>query len=164
MPATATLIGALLGFSTQIYSNALRKLPLMRRKLPLFLHSVSHFYTRSRIYIHQCIHVFISICVHDWFGFVGTCKKIHGSMFWGWELGQLLWISWLSGKLSLMKISIKCSRKPRLLMSAVILVIYVSSCRKIFVLFVSWKDWIFMSDCVVLSCEIIGLCWMLQCW
>ncbi|KAJ4981788.1 hypothetical protein NE237_032625 [Protea cynaroides] len=30
MPASATLIGALLGFGTQIYSNALRKLPLMR--------------------------------------------------------------------------------------------------------------------------------------
>ncbi|WOG81530.1 hypothetical protein DCAR_0100681 [Daucus carota subsp. sativus] len=30
MPATATMIGALLGLSTQIYSNALRKLPLMR--------------------------------------------------------------------------------------------------------------------------------------
>lgn len=36
MPATATMIGALLGLSTQIYSNALRKLPLMRRKNPPF--------------------------------------------------------------------------------------------------------------------------------
>ncbi|XP_078445990.1 excitatory amino acid transporter [Wolffia australiana] len=30
MPATATAIGVLLGLGTQIYSNALRKLPLMR--------------------------------------------------------------------------------------------------------------------------------------
>ncbi|KAG9456239.1 hypothetical protein H6P81_000747 [Aristolochia fimbriata] len=30
MPASATLIGALLGLGTQMYSNALRKLPLMR--------------------------------------------------------------------------------------------------------------------------------------
>ncbi|XP_043688900.1 uncharacterized protein LOC122639923 [Telopea speciosissima] len=30
MPASATLIGALLGFGTQVYSNGLRKLPLMR--------------------------------------------------------------------------------------------------------------------------------------
>ncbi|CAL9144729.1 unnamed protein product, partial [Musa hybrid cultivar] len=30
MPATATVIGALLGLSTQMYSNALRKLPYMR--------------------------------------------------------------------------------------------------------------------------------------
>ncbi|KAK6931975.1 hypothetical protein RJ641_001599 [Dillenia turbinata] len=30
MPATATLIGALLGLGTQMYSNALRKLPYMR--------------------------------------------------------------------------------------------------------------------------------------
>ncbi|KAH0455076.1 hypothetical protein IEQ34_017000 [Dendrobium chrysotoxum] len=30
MPATSTLVGALLGLSTQMYSNALRKLPYMR--------------------------------------------------------------------------------------------------------------------------------------
>ncbi|XP_052202049.1 uncharacterized protein LOC127807893 [Diospyros lotus] len=30
MPATASVIGALLGLGTQIYSNSLRKLPLMR--------------------------------------------------------------------------------------------------------------------------------------
>ncbi|KAF3775137.1 hypothetical protein EJ110_NYTH51187 [Nymphaea thermarum] len=30
MPATATLVGALLGLGTQMYSNALRKLPYMR--------------------------------------------------------------------------------------------------------------------------------------
>ena len=30
MPTTVTLVGAFLGFATQIYSNALRKLPLMR--------------------------------------------------------------------------------------------------------------------------------------
>uniref|UniRef100_K4A1B3 Excitatory amino acid transporter n=3 Tax=Setaria TaxID=4554 RepID=K4A1B3_SETIT len=30
MPATPTIIGALLGLSTQMYSNALRKLPYMR--------------------------------------------------------------------------------------------------------------------------------------
>ncbi|GAA0176018.1 transporter [Lithospermum erythrorhizon] len=30
MPATATMIGALLGLGTQMYSNALRKLPYMR--------------------------------------------------------------------------------------------------------------------------------------
>ncbi|XP_071922259.1 uncharacterized protein [Coffea arabica] len=30
MPATATIIGALLGLGTQMYSNALRKLPYMR--------------------------------------------------------------------------------------------------------------------------------------
>ncbi|CAI9090707.1 OLC1v1025532C1 [Oldenlandia corymbosa var. corymbosa] len=30
MPASATLIGALLGLGTQMYSNALRKLPYMR--------------------------------------------------------------------------------------------------------------------------------------
>lgn len=33
MPASATMIGALLGLGTQMYSNALRKLPYMRRKL-----------------------------------------------------------------------------------------------------------------------------------
>ena len=32
MPATPTIIGALLGLGTQMYSNALRKLPYMRRK------------------------------------------------------------------------------------------------------------------------------------
>ena len=31
MPATATMLGALLGLGTQMYSNALRKLPYMRR-------------------------------------------------------------------------------------------------------------------------------------
>ncbi|KAM0000535.1 putative NADH:ubiquinone reductase (H(+)-translocating) [Helianthus debilis subsp. tardiflorus] len=30
MPASATMIGALLGLGTQMYSNALRKLPYMR--------------------------------------------------------------------------------------------------------------------------------------
>lgn len=30
MPATATIVGALLGLGTQMYSNALRKLPYMR--------------------------------------------------------------------------------------------------------------------------------------
>ncbi|KAK1268874.1 hypothetical protein QJS04_geneDACA006842 [Acorus gramineus] len=30
MPATATVIGALLGLGTQMYSNALRRLPYMR--------------------------------------------------------------------------------------------------------------------------------------
>ncbi|EHA8587459.1 hypothetical protein COCNU_scaffold002267G000010 [Cocos nucifera] len=30
MPATATVVGALLGLGTQLYSNALRKLPYMR--------------------------------------------------------------------------------------------------------------------------------------
>ncbi|KMZ65226.1 hypothetical protein ZOSMA_32G00120 [Zostera marina] len=30
MPVTETFIGAVLGFTTQMYSNALRKLPLMR--------------------------------------------------------------------------------------------------------------------------------------
>ncbi|GJT51433.1 hypothetical protein Tco_0977590 [Tanacetum coccineum] len=30
MPATVTMIGALLGLGTQMYSNALRKLPYMR--------------------------------------------------------------------------------------------------------------------------------------
>ncbi|XP_042519851.1 uncharacterized protein LOC122093561 [Macadamia integrifolia] len=30
MPASATVIGVLLGFGTQVYSNGLRKLPLMR--------------------------------------------------------------------------------------------------------------------------------------
>ncbi|KAJ0966218.1 hypothetical protein J5N97_027356 [Dioscorea zingiberensis] len=30
MPATSTMIGALLGLGTQMYSNALRKLPYMR--------------------------------------------------------------------------------------------------------------------------------------
>jgi hypothetical protein len=33
MPATPTIIGALLGLGTQMYSNALRKLPYMRRML-----------------------------------------------------------------------------------------------------------------------------------
>ncbi|KAF3323702.1 hypothetical protein FCM35_KLT12433 [Carex littledalei] len=35
MPATATAIGMLLGLGTQMYSNALRKLPYMRRSLDL---------------------------------------------------------------------------------------------------------------------------------
>ncbi|KAK9093265.1 hypothetical protein Syun_028176 [Stephania yunnanensis] len=30
MPATATIVGAVLGLGTQMYSNALRKLPYMR--------------------------------------------------------------------------------------------------------------------------------------
>ena len=30
MPATATMLGCLLGLGTQMYSNALRKLPYMR--------------------------------------------------------------------------------------------------------------------------------------
>ncbi|KAM3204443.1 hypothetical protein CQW23_23518 [Capsicum baccatum] len=30
MPLTATMVGAILGFGTQVYSNALRKLPIMR--------------------------------------------------------------------------------------------------------------------------------------
>ncbi|XP_072956959.1 uncharacterized protein [Typha angustifolia] len=30
MPATSTVVGALLGLGTQMYSNALRKLPYMR--------------------------------------------------------------------------------------------------------------------------------------
>ncbi|GJN07381.1 hypothetical protein PR202_ga25207 [Eleusine coracana subsp. coracana] len=34
MPATPTIIGALLGLGTQMYSNALRKLPYMRRIAP----------------------------------------------------------------------------------------------------------------------------------
>jgi len=32
MPISATMVGALLGLGTQMYSNALRKLPYMRRK------------------------------------------------------------------------------------------------------------------------------------
>lgn len=32
MPITATMVGAVLGLTTQMYSNALRKLPYMRRK------------------------------------------------------------------------------------------------------------------------------------
>ncbi|WZY69004.1 hypothetical protein YC2023_001244 [Brassica napus] len=32
MPLSATMVGALLGLGTQMYSNALRKLPYMRRK------------------------------------------------------------------------------------------------------------------------------------
>ncbi|KAK9085863.1 hypothetical protein Sjap_026274 [Stephania japonica] len=36
MPATATIVGALLGLGTQMYSNALRKLPYMRREFLLF--------------------------------------------------------------------------------------------------------------------------------
>jgi hypothetical protein len=34
MPLSATTIGALLGLGTQMYSNALRKLPYMRRIHP----------------------------------------------------------------------------------------------------------------------------------
>ena len=34
MPATPTIIGALLGLGTQMYSNALHKLPYMRRIAP----------------------------------------------------------------------------------------------------------------------------------
>lgn len=34
MPLTATMVGAILGFGTQVYSNALRKLPIMRRNYP----------------------------------------------------------------------------------------------------------------------------------
>lgn len=41
MPATVTMIGAVLGLGTQMYSNALRKLPYMRRK---FLISISFHY------------------------------------------------------------------------------------------------------------------------
>jgi hypothetical protein len=37
MPATPTIIGALLGLGTQMYSNALRKLPYMRRIAPALL-------------------------------------------------------------------------------------------------------------------------------
>lgn len=40
MPLSATAIGALLGLGTQMYSNALRKLPYMRRN-SLFLFSLS---------------------------------------------------------------------------------------------------------------------------
>ena len=33
MPLSATVVGAMLGLSVQLHSNALRKLPLMRRQL-----------------------------------------------------------------------------------------------------------------------------------
>jgi hypothetical protein len=36
MVGTATFVGAALGFSIQIFSNGVRKLPLMRRKLWFF--------------------------------------------------------------------------------------------------------------------------------
>lgn len=35
MPATSTLVGASLGFGVQLYSNAVRKLPLLRSTCPL---------------------------------------------------------------------------------------------------------------------------------
>ncbi len=62
MVGTATFVGAALGFSIQIFSNGVRKLPLMRRKLwfffttslslffPLLL-SFPHLPQPSRIYI-----------------------------------------------------------------------------------------------------------------
>lgn len=34
MPATATLVGSALGLGVQLYSNAVRKLPLLRSALP----------------------------------------------------------------------------------------------------------------------------------
>ena len=37
MPLSATVVGAVLGLSVQLHSNALRKLPLMRRELSLTL-------------------------------------------------------------------------------------------------------------------------------
>jgi hypothetical protein len=46
MVATATMVGAIMGLSCQLYSNGVRKLPLMRRKhLPF--NSSSHVYTHS---------------------------------------------------------------------------------------------------------------------
>ena len=46
MVATATMVGAIMGLSCQLYSNGVRKLPLMRRKhLPSTLKS--HVYTHS---------------------------------------------------------------------------------------------------------------------
>lgn len=39
MAWSATMIGALLGVGTQMYSNALRKLPYMRRMIDLLLFS-----------------------------------------------------------------------------------------------------------------------------
>ena len=35
MPATSTIVGASLGFGVQLYSNAVRKLPLLRSACPL---------------------------------------------------------------------------------------------------------------------------------
>jgi hypothetical protein len=35
MPATSTLVGASLGLGVQLYSNAVRKLPLLRSACPL---------------------------------------------------------------------------------------------------------------------------------
>ena len=36
MPATSTLVGASLGLGVQLYSNAVRKLPLLRSACPLW--------------------------------------------------------------------------------------------------------------------------------
>jgi hypothetical protein len=71
MVGTATFVGAALGFSIQIFSNGVRKLPLMRRKLwfffptslslffPLLL-SFPHLPQSSRIYIFLYIDTVVS--------------------------------------------------------------------------------------------------------
>ncbi|MFQ6636244.1 hypothetical protein Gotur_013896 [Gossypium turneri] len=42
MAVSATVIGALLGLGTQMYSNALRKLPYMRRPISFFFYPWEH--------------------------------------------------------------------------------------------------------------------------
>lgn len=48
MPLSATVVGALLGLGTQMYSNALRKLPYMRRMYPSL--SLSNHSSISRLF------------------------------------------------------------------------------------------------------------------
>jgi hypothetical protein len=50
MAWSATMIGALLGLGTQMYSNALRKLPYMRRKSPFYFPNSFHFLFYSSIH------------------------------------------------------------------------------------------------------------------
>lgn len=86
MPATATMIGAFLGLGTQMYSNALRKLPYMRRMSSQPDPNSSR-YTISN----STFENFLPIKSTAWLGHMFNVHvfgvfyiQIHGSMCWVW--------------------------------------------------------------------------------
>lgn len=114
MAWSATAIGCLLGLGTQMYSNALRKLPYMRRKSFYITQICSNFqfYTSSRFNENPN------------FSNLGVFQ-IPGNMYWEWDWEPYLLISLSNGMPSFRQTSIRCSRKPKPPMSDATLVSFI---------------------------------------
>ena len=94
---SATAIGALLGLGTQMYSNALRKLPYMRRKT--FLFSLTF-----------CLFLGNFNFTHS---LLLSLVQIHGSTCWEWGWALCLCTSFSSGRHRSSMTSTRCLKRPR---------------------------------------------------